>query len=114
MSRPSDEAQRAERGSKILVLVLAGAFLFGMLGFALAALDADPERTEPPAPSLPAVIDLLPTPSPAAEASERRFLLALAETSPSPSTEAPPSPAPSGSPAPGASALTDEVAEEII
>ena len=114
MTSRSDEARRAERGSKMLVLALAGAFLFGLFGFGLAVLDSDPERTEPPAPSLPAVIDLLPTPWPAAEASERRFLLALAETSPSPSTETSPSPAPSASPAPGASALTDEVAEDIV
>ena len=98
MTHLPEQAPRAERRSKILVLLLVGAFALSMLGFALAVIDADPERTEPPAPSLPAVIDLLPTPSPAAEASERRFLLALAETSPAPLAASTPSPDPEASP----------------
>jgi poly-gamma-glutamate capsule biosynthesis protein CapA/YwtB (metallophosphatase superfamily) len=97
MSNVPDEAQRAERGSKILVLVLVGAFLFGVFGFALAVFDADPERTEPPPPSLPAVLELMPTPAPTAEAASRPFLLAVAETSPG--LEASSTPVPSASPA---------------
>ena len=57
MSESMDEAQRAERGSKLLVLGLVGVFCFGMFGFAVAVWDArnDPEPTEPPAPSLPVI-----------------------------------------------------------
>ena len=57
MNDPMDDGQRAERGSKRLVLALVGVFFFGMFGFAVAVWDArtDPEPTEPPAPSLPAI-----------------------------------------------------------
>jgi len=113
MSNVPDEAQRAERGSKILVLVLVGAFLFGVFGFALAVFDADPERTEPPPPSLPAVLDLMPTPLPTAEAASRPFLMAVAETSPGP--EASSTPVPSASAEPSASpALSVESDASVV
>lgn len=104
MSNAAEEASRAERGSKILVLVLAGLFLFGMSGFAIAVIDArgTTEATEPPAPSLPALPALVPDRSPQAEAAApaRRILLALAETDPT--AEPGLTPAPSPSPSPGA------------
>ncbi len=92
MSNVAEDAQRATRGSKILVIALVGAFLFGMSGFLLAVLDSEPARSEPPPPSLPAVIDLLPTRGPEAEAVRRPIRLALAETSPTPSPTASPEP----------------------
>ena len=88
MSNGQEEARRAERGSRVLVIALIGVFLFGILGFALSVMDAEPEATEPPLPSLPAVLDALSSPTPAAEAATRRFLLAVAETAPRPSASA--------------------------
>ena len=84
MTDASPEARRAERGSKLLVLALVGAFFFGMFGFAVAVLDArtDPEPTPPPPPSLPALPASLPeadAESPP-DAETRRVLLAVADT----------------------------------
>jgi poly-gamma-glutamate capsule biosynthesis protein CapA/YwtB (metallophosphatase superfamily) len=81
------DARRARQWSKLFVLALAGIFVFSMLGFALAVIDSEPDATEPSAPALPAVLDPVSSPSPAAEAAGRRFLLALTETSPSPTAE---------------------------
>ena len=105
MSEAPDEARRAERGSKLLVVALVGIFLFGMFGFAIAAFDSqnEPVPTEPPAPSLPALPALAPGtsergPDPTAQAGARRFLLAVAEIEPSPAASAPPAPATSPPP----------------
>ena len=87
MTDQTDEVRRARQWSKFFVLALAGLFVFGILGFALAVMDAEPETTEPPPPSLPAILDELASPAPTAEASTRRFLLAVADTSPSPSVD---------------------------
>ena len=98
---PDDDARRAERGSKILVLTLVGIFLFGMFGFALAVYDARGEEDVPPvAPSLPPV-ELEGAIDP--EAAGPRILLAIADPA---ETSAPPSPLddPDASPAPLASA----------
>ena len=62
MTDQTDEVRRARQWSKVLVLALVGLFVFGMLGFALAVMDTEPEATEPPAPSLPAFLDDLPSP----------------------------------------------------
>jgi poly-gamma-glutamate synthesis protein (capsule biosynthesis protein) len=126
MSDAPGEARRAERGSRILVIALVGAFLFGMLGFAVAVIDAqnEPAPTAVPAPSLPALPDTLPgageaaqdeLPSPQARSS--RILLALAEpspsTPPSPVTSTPPVAAldPNASAAPGPSIAVAPVLE---
>ena len=68
MTHETDEVRRARQWSKLFVLALVSIFIFGMLGFALAVLDADPEATEPPPPSLPAVLDEELAPSPDDEA----------------------------------------------
>ena len=83
MSNAPTEARRAERRSKILVIVLVGIFFSGMFGFAIAVLDAGGEEapTAPPPPSLPAT---LPLAEPTDEAIAPRILLALAEISPEP------------------------------
>ncbi len=93
MTNDPAEVQRARQWSKLFVVGLVGLFVFGMLGFALAVIDTDPEATEPPAPSLPAVLDLLPSPAPSAEAVSYGFVQGELE----PSAE-PASPAPSASP----------------
>ncbi len=118
MSDTSNETRRAERGSKLLVIVLVGIFVFGMFGFAVAVFDArgEPGPTALPAPSLPALPALAadeprPTPGPT-ERAAGRILLALAEIEPSPaaspSAASSPtvrlSPEPSLSPAPVPSA----------
>jgi poly-gamma-glutamate capsule biosynthesis protein CapA/YwtB (metallophosphatase superfamily) len=108
MTNDFDEVRRARQWSKLFVLALAGVFLFGILGFALAVMDAEPEATEPPAPSLPAVLDILPSPTPSAEAATGRILLALADTSPSPSAS------PSSTPGLPAESATEAPAESAI
>jgi poly-gamma-glutamate capsule biosynthesis protein CapA/YwtB (metallophosphatase superfamily) len=84
MSNAPTEPRRAERRSKILVIVLVGIFFSGMFGFAIAVLDAGGEEapTAPPPPSLPAT---LPLTEPTDEAIAPRIRLALAEISPEPS-----------------------------
>lgn len=110
MRQASDEARRASRGSKILVSALVGVFLFAMLGFALAAYDAqgEPAPTPVAAPSLPAMPGAAPaavTPAaPSAEAGGRRVLLALADTAASPDVLDSPDPSPIVSIAPDAPA----------
>lgn len=61
MTETPDEARRAERGSRLLVVALVSVFFFGMSGFAVAVIDARnrPEPAEPPAPSLPVLSDLI-------------------------------------------------------
>ncbi len=81
--------RRAERRSKILVIALVGIFLFGMLGFALAVIDArGDEPTEPAPPSLPALPGLSPDDTDAA--APRSIRLALADVDPG-TTPSPPS-----------------------
>jgi hypothetical protein len=71
MRDAATDPRRAELASRLLVIVLAGLFLFGLLGFAVAVLDAGEGRSTPPArPSLPS-----------AEGAPR-ILLALAEAPP--------------------------------
>ncbi len=54
MRDAATDPRRAELVSRLLVMVLAGLFLFGLLGFAAAVLDAGDARSSPPArPSLP-------------------------------------------------------------
>ena len=106
MSDASGEARRTELGSKLLVVTLVGVFLFGMLGFALAVIDArnEPEPTDVPPPSLPALSGASSEAdemAPAAEAAAPRILLAVAENEPSSSPS--PSAAPSAESTPLAS-----------
>jgi poly-gamma-glutamate capsule biosynthesis protein CapA/YwtB (metallophosphatase superfamily) len=92
MSKASDQARRAKRGSKVLVLALVVVALLAMFGFALAVVDADPEASEPTPPSLPDVEAIAP-----------RILLAVAEFTPPPDPDLSPSPEPSASPEPSVS-----------
>ena len=100
MNDAPGEAHRAELSSKLLVIALVSIFIFGMLGFAVAVIDArnEPAPTDVPEPSLPA-IPTLDEAVPAEGASRSRILLALAETSPAPS----PSPEPNSLPSMGTS-----------
>jgi len=91
------------------VLILVGAFVFGMAGFAIAVLDsrAQPAPTEPPPPSLPVLgaASAGTTTTPVRDGAPRRVLLALAEgdssaepsstTKPWPAASEPPSAQPS-------------------
>ncbi len=101
---PEAASRRAELGSKILVIALVAIFLFGMLGFALAVIDAQgDEPSEPAPPSLPALpgagpLDAVDEPQ-AGAAAPRRILLAQARIEPAPSLSPAPSPAPSDEPA---------------
>jgi poly-gamma-glutamate synthesis protein (capsule biosynthesis protein) len=72
VSATSTDPRRAELASRFLVLVLAGIFLLGLLGFLVAVLDADDE---------PATPDGLSRPDPAASAvvTAPRIVLALSE-----------------------------------
>ena len=90
MSDASNPGRRAELGSRLLVLSLIAIFLFGMLGFAVAVIDAqnEPAPTDVPEPSLPALGGVLPEADEAASPSgtrASRILLAVADTAPSPS-----------------------------
>ncbi len=114
MNDASDEARRAERGSKLLVIVLVGIFIAGMFGFAVAVWDSrnEPAPTAVPAPSLPELPAVgaepaVAAPEPTSEAAGRRILLAVAEIEPSPS----PAPSPSPEPSPSAPALSDAPSE---
>jgi Bacterial capsule synthesis protein PGA_cap len=96
-------SQRAERRSKLLVIALVGAFLFGVVGFAIAVIDSrsEPPPTQPPPPSLPALEAAGPDGSTvSAPRAPTTMRLALAETHP-----AEPSP-PVASPSPQASPTT--------
>jgi poly-gamma-glutamate capsule biosynthesis protein CapA/YwtB (metallophosphatase superfamily) len=112
MSAAPSDPQRAERGSKILVLTLVSIFLFSMFGFAVAVLDArGDDPAEPAPPSLPAIPVATPLVQPEAEAATRpRILLALAETSPVPA----PSPSPSIMPVEDPEAWPVPVAEPVV
>jgi poly-gamma-glutamate synthesis protein (capsule biosynthesis protein) len=117
MSDAPNDQRRAERGSKLLVLVLVGVFLFGVFGFALAVIDAPSEGPRQPAPpSLPAVPALAASPTPAqpgpAAQAPRRLLLALAESDPALTESDPLSPPPS-SPSPAPSPSLAVVAESV-
>ena len=121
MSDAPNDQRRAERGSKFLVLVLVGVFLFGVFGFALAVIDAPSEGPRQPAPpSLPAMPALAASPTPAqpgpAAQAPRRLLLALAESDPALAESDPLSPPPSSpSPAPSPSlAVTTESVESLM
>jgi poly-gamma-glutamate capsule biosynthesis protein CapA/YwtB (metallophosphatase superfamily) len=92
MSNAPSDPRRAELGSKALVVALVAIFLFGMIGFALAVIDAQGEQpAEPPPPSLPAIPAILPSAAssePAGRSEPRaaaaaRFGLVLAELEPS-------------------------------
>ncbi|MEX1295661.1 MAG: CapA family protein [Candidatus Limnocylindrales bacterium] len=109
MTNDPVEVQRARQWSKLLVVGLVGLFVFGMVGFALAVMDAEPETSAPPAPSLPAVLDLLPSPTPSTEAAGGSIRLALADVSTAPSAR--PSPAPSGQPQPAPSGQPQPAAQ---
>ena len=126
MSHAPSGPRRAELGSKVLVIALVGIFLFGMLGFALAVIDAQGEEpTEPPPPSLPAI----PTARPSDVASEAGsgapargpILLALAEsdaTTTAPAvTRAPivaPTHAPGVAPSPSLAPVAAEPVESVM
>ncbi|MEX1333770.1 MAG: hypothetical protein AB1Z66_00550, partial [Candidatus Limnocylindrales bacterium] len=112
MTNDPVEVQRARQWSKLLVVGLVGLFVFGMVGFALAVMDAEPETSAPPAPSLPAVLDLLPSPTPSTEAAGGSIRLALADVSTAPSAR--PSPAPSGQPQPAPSGQPQPAAQESL
>ena len=100
MSDAPIDNRRAELASRLLVVLLAGLFLLGLLGFVVAVLDADEDEGVPAPPSLPA-------PSLSSEAllrgaviAQPRILVAMAEAAaatPSPTG----SPDPMGTPAAG-------------
>lgn len=103
MTSEPTQVRRARQWSKLFVIGLASLFVFGIVGFALAVMDADPEATEPPAPSLPAIIDLLSSPTPADEAVSYGFVQAELE----------PSSAPAETPSPGPSASADPARQSV-
>lgn len=111
MSDASDRGRRAELGSKLLVLSLVAIFLFGMIGFAVAVIEAqnEPEPTAVPEPSLPALggslTEAVDRTAPS-EARAPRILLAVADTGPSPSPVPSAEPSPEPSPAPTAGGET--------
>ncbi len=98
MTDGRETARAAERRSKLLVLILVAAFVFGLAGFAIAVLDAraQPAPTEPPPPSLPVLgaATAAAPPAPVKDEAPRRMLLALAEGEPavelSPAASEPP------------------------
>ena len=116
MSDAPDQARRAERGSKLLVIALVGIFVFGMAGFAVAVYDTrnEPAPTAAPPPSLPALpaLGVDEAPEPADEAGGRRFLLAVAEIEPSPVPSAEPSAA--SSPAPSLAPAAEVVPPDVL
>ena len=117
MSDATDEARRAERGSRLLVIALVGVFLVSMFGFAVAVYDSrnEPEPTDVPRPSLPAltgaeVEHAALMPEPTSEATGRRFLLAVAEIESSPSPE----PSGSASAAPSPELSSTQAAQTLV
>ena len=117
MTDGRETARAAERRSKLLVLILVGAFVFGMAGFAIAVLDSrtQPAPTEPPPPSLPVLgaATAGTPPAPVEDEAPRRMLLALAEgepaAEPSPAASEPPPARPSPASVPEA-----ESAPELV
>lgn len=113
MSDLSTDPRRAAMASKLLVAVLVGIFLFAMLGFALAVLDADPSDVTRPVPaSLPAVETTAAKP-PEGESSVP-VRLALAEAEPSGPAEASPLPSAAPSAVPSPSAVVDPPAAAMV
>ena len=104
MSATSTDPRRFELASRLLVMLLTGIFLLGLLGFAVAVLDADEERAAPGPPSRPDLATAAPLAAP-------RILLAVAGASGSPAPVAAADPsAPAATPDPSAPAAADPVA----
>lgn len=89
MSSTSADPRRAALASKLLVAILAGIFLFGMLGFAVAVIDAGEEDDAGASPSSPALD---------ASGEQGRLLIAQADPSPDSASAEDASPDPAASP----------------
>jgi hypothetical protein len=115
MSEMSADPRRAAMASKLLVIVLVGIFIFALMGFVLAVIDADARESASPGPaSLAPVEQGSGTSTTGSSVSNARVRLALAESTPSvpPTSPVPASPGPAdASPLPSADAVPVTVVE---